>query len=56
MAANILNGPSAVLMSIEIVRAFVQLSQALVSHLDLKQKIEKLEDKYDSQLPCLCPA
>jgi ORF6N domain len=49
MAANVLNSQSAIVVSIEIVRAFVQLRQALTVHQDLKKKIEELEAKYDSQ-------
>lgn len=49
MAATILNSPRAVEMSIFIVRAFVKLSEMLISHKDLKQKIEEMEMKYDAQ-------
>lgn len=49
MAANILNNPIAIAVSIEIVRTFVQLRQTLLAHQELKRKIELLESKYDSQ-------
>ena len=49
MAATILNSPRAVEMSIFVVRAFVKLREMLISHKDLKQKIEEMEKKYDSQ-------
>ena len=49
MAATILNSPRAVEMSIFIVRAFVKLREMLISHKDLKHKIEEMEKKYDSQ-------
>ena len=49
MAATILNSPRAVEMSIFVVRAFVKLREMLISHKDLKHKIEEMEKKYDSQ-------
>ena len=49
MAATILNSPRAVEMSIFVVRAFVKLRGMIISHKDLKQKIEEMEKKYDSQ-------
>ena len=49
MAATILNSPRAVEMSIFVVRAFVKLREMIISHKDLKQKIEEMEKKYDSQ-------
>ena len=49
MAATILNSSRAVEMSIFVVRAFVKLREMLISHKDLKHKIEEMEKKYDSQ-------
>jgi hypothetical protein len=49
MAANILNSPRAVAMSIHVIRAFVQFRQALATHADLARKLTALEKKYDSQ-------
>ena len=49
MAATILNSPRAIEMSIFVVRAFVKLREMIISHKDLKQKIEEMEKKYDSQ-------
>ena len=49
MLANVLNSPTAVQTSILIVRAFIRLRQAVISHADLSNKIEALETKYDEQ-------
>ena len=49
MAANILNSPRAVAVSVTVVRAFVRLRQMLASHADLARKLEDLEKRYDSQ-------
>ncbi len=49
MAANVVNSPSAVQMSIVVVRAFVRLRQMLQSHADLARKLDALETKYDEQ-------
>jgi hypothetical protein len=45
MAATVLNTPTAVAVSIEVVRAFVRLRQLLVSHDDLARKLAELEKK-----------
>jgi len=47
MAANVLNSPTAVQASIQVVRAFVRLRQMLASHEQLARKLEALEKKYD---------
>jgi hypothetical protein len=49
MAASVLNSPVAVIVSVEIVRTFVRLREALATHRDLARKLEALEKKYDSQ-------
>jgi hypothetical protein len=49
MAANVLNSPRAVQMSILVVRAFVGLRQVLQSNADISKKLEALEMKYDEQ-------
>ena len=49
MAANVLNTPEAIEMSVFVVRAFVKLRQILASHADLAAKLEELETKYDGQ-------
>lgn len=42
LVANVLNSPLAISMSIEIVRTFIELRRALISHHELKQKIDDL--------------
>ena len=49
MLANVLKSSRAVRISIEVVRAFVRLREAVVSHRDLAAKLERLERKYDRQ-------
>jgi hypothetical protein len=49
MAANVLNSPQAVAVSVVVVRAFVRLRQVLASHAGLARKLEDLEQRYDSQ-------
>lgn len=48
-AANVLNSPKAISMSVYIIRAFVWLRQLLASHADLARKLNELEKKYDAQ-------
>ncbi len=49
MAANVLRSARAIRMSVEVVRAFIQLRQFALSHDELARKIEQLEQKYDGQ-------
>jgi tRNA isopentenyl-2-thiomethyl-A-37 hydroxylase MiaE len=43
MAANVLNSERAILMSVEVVRAFIRLRRVVVSHERLAQKVAQLE-------------
>jgi hypothetical protein len=56
MAANILNSPRAVAMSIYVIRAFVQFRQVLASHADFARKLASLEKKYDAQFKAVFDA
>ena len=49
MLANVLNSRVAVQASIQIVRAFIKLREAVVSHKDLARRLDQLENKYDAQ-------
>ena len=43
MAATVLNSPQAVLMSVLVVRAFVQMRETLTNHHELVRKLAELE-------------
>lgn len=47
MAANVLNSPRAVDVSVQVVRAFMSLRHAVAAHRDLSSKIDALEKRYD---------
>ncbi len=47
MLSSVLRSPRAVQVNIAIMRAFVKMRQMLMSHKELKVKIEALEQKYD---------
>ena len=49
MLSSVLRSERAVLVNIEIMRAFVRLRQLLASHADLARKLDALEQKYDAQ-------
>jgi len=49
MLSSVLRSRRAVLVNIEIMRAFVHLRQMLASHADLARKLDALEKKYDAQ-------
>ena len=49
MLSSVLRSPRAVMVNVEIMRAFVRLRQMLASNADLAQKLATLEKKYDAQ-------
>ena len=49
MLSSVLNSERAVLVNIEIMRAFVKLRQLLASNTELSRRFDELESKYDKQ-------
>ena len=49
MLSSVLNSKRAILVNIQIMRAFTMLRKMLLTHADLKRKIEAMEKKYDGQ-------
>ena len=49
MLSSVLNSKRAILANIQIMRAFTKLRTMLLTHEDLKRKIEAMEAKYDEQ-------
>jgi len=49
MLSSVLRSKRAVMVNIEIMRAFVKLRRMLIPHADLAQKLEMLEKKYDAR-------
>ena len=49
MLSTVLNSERAILVNIEIMRAFVRLRQMLASNTQLAGKLATLEKKYDAQ-------
>lgn len=50
MAANVLNSPQAVRMSVHVVRAFIQMRTLLAGSAELALELKKLETKLTSRL------
>ncbi len=50
MAANVLNSDQAVQMSVFVVRAFVKMREAFISHKSLAEKLEELEKKLTGRI------
>jgi ORF6N domain len=50
MAASVLNSPRAIEMSVYVVRAFVQLREAIAGNHELARKIEELERRVQQKL------
>jgi hypothetical protein len=50
MAATILNSPRATEMSVFIVRAFVELREALATHKELAKRLDELESRLEHKL------
>lgn len=49
MLSGVLKSKRAVQVNIQIMRAFIQLREMLMNYKELKEKIEKMEGKYDKQ-------
>ena len=49
MLSSVLNSDRAVLVNIQIMRAFTRLRQMVAANDDLRRKIEAMERKYDEQ-------
>jgi hypothetical protein len=49
MLSSVLNSPRAVVVNIEIMRAFVRLRKWIASHAELAAKLSGLEKKYDAE-------
>lgn len=49
MLSSVLHSKRAVMVNIEIMRAFVRLRRILATHADLSRKLAALESKYDAQ-------
>jgi phage regulator Rha-like protein len=49
MLSSVLNSKRAILVNIQIMRAFTELRKFLSTHEDLRRKIEEIEKRYDKQ-------
>jgi hypothetical protein len=56
MLSSVLRSKRAVMVNVEIMRAFVRLRQMLATHADLARKLAALERKYDSQFKAVFDA
>ncbi len=49
MLSSVLNSDKAIEVNIQIMRTFIKLRKLMIVHQDLREKIEAMEEKYDSQ-------
>ena len=49
MLSSVLNSERAILVNIQIMRTFTKLREILLTHVELRRKIETIEKKYDQQ-------
>ncbi len=56
MLSSVVNSPLAILVNVEIMRAFVRLRRVLASHGDLRRRLAQLERKYDAQFKAVFDA
>ena len=49
MLSSVLNSRKAILVNIQIMRAFIQLKRMLLTNAGLRHKIEEIEKRYDKQ-------
>ena len=56
MLSSVLHSKRAVMVNVEIMRAFVQLRRILATHADLARKLAALERRYDAQFKAVFDA
>jgi len=56
MLSSVLNSERAIMVNIQIMRAFTQLRRMILTNKDLRNKIEELENKYDKQFTAVFQA
>jgi len=56
MLSSVLNSDRAISVNIQIIKTFIKMRQMMLSYKDLKEKIEKMESKYDKQFHILFQA
>jgi len=49
MLSSVLNSKRAIQVNIQIMRTFTKIREMLITHKELRQKIEAMEKKYDYQ-------
>jgi hypothetical protein len=49
MLSSVLNSERAIIVNIQVMRAFTKLRRMLADNEDLRRKIEEMESKYDDQ-------
>ncbi|MBI4722432.1 MAG: ORF6N domain-containing protein [Candidatus Stahlbacteria bacterium] len=49
MLSSVLKSQRAIQVNIQIIKAFVKLRKMLLSHIELRRKLEEMEKKYDKQ-------
>ncbi len=49
MLSSVLNSEKAIQVNIQIMRTFIKLRQLLQTYVELRKKIEAMEQKYDQQ-------
>ncbi len=49
MLSSVLNSEKAIMVNIQIINAFIKMSEMLINYQEIKQKIEDIERKYDHQ-------
>ena len=56
MLSSVLNSERAIQVNIAIIRAFTRLREIMLTHKELREKIEAMEKKYDSQFKSIFDA
>lgn len=56
MLSSVLNSKRAILVNIQIIRTFIKLRELLLTHVELRRKIEAMERKYNQQFKAVFEA
>jgi len=56
MLSSVLNSKRAIQVNIQIIRTFIKLREMLLTHAELRRKIETMENKYDQRFKVIFEA
>ncbi len=56
MLSSVLNSPRAILVNVQIIRTFTKLREMIISNVELRKRLDTLEQKYDERFQAVFKA